>query len=693
MKISQAFGAMLAWVLALMCSQLATAQTLVFDQPHAGSGATLQSSYWDPDGSDYDQYVWDGFLFNDATAVNEIHWRGGYPGSAGTSGGNITKFKVSIYASIPAGTQPDLGYLYTGPIVSYTVNGRANETYAGTFGGTALYDYRYTLPHAFQAVANTRYWLQIEAWQPGWPNWGIAVGTGGNGSHFRRFSYIGDAFYQFGSGDAAFSLYSSSAPSVSIAASASPAGAGTVMGAGSYPVGSTASLTATANTGWGFVNWTQGGSVVSTNSTYNFTANANRTLVANFAPSYTITTYASPGYGGTTSGGGTYIDGAPVTLTATPAPHFVFAGWSDGSMDQVHAFNAWADMQLTAWFVPEPGAVAFDFDAGPGARSLPLAWTVDGLTATFSATGSGFSTQVGGLAPGYGVDPGYYLYPNSVFAADLIIDFSASCTDFSIMYSTQELGCDTSATMRVTVYQDGVQVGTNTNTGPATGTWPVNTLTISAPAGFNRAVVHYAARPATCQDWGPIFFADNVIVTRLCDAAAMTSSPSSAGVCPGSSALFTAGVTGTSPMIAWALEDPTLPGTWMTLEDGPLVLAGETWATISGAGTDSLTFDPAPAVVPAGAVLNLVSVVTNDCGGESSPIFTLTMLDSADAACTSCPACAADFDNNGGVDGADLAAFFTQYEAGETCADVDQNGGIDGADLAYFFQTYEAGGC
>lgn len=68
-------------------------------------------------------------------------------------------------------------------------------------------------------------------------------------------------------------------------------------------------------------------------------------------------------------------------------------------------------------------------------------------------------------------------------------------------------------------------------------------------------------------------------------------------------------------------------------------------------------------------------------------------LDCIMAGCDACPSCAADFDQNGGVDGADLAAFFTQYEAGEACADVDANGGIDGSDLANFFFAYESGGC
>lgn len=60
---------------------------------------------------------------------------------------------------------------------------------------------------------------------------------------------------------------------------------------------------------------------------------------------------------------------------------------------------------------------------------------------------------------------------------------------------------------------------------------------------------------------------------------------------------------------------------------------------------------------------------------------------------TDCPACAADFDDNGGVDGGDLGAFFQAFEAGEACADVDANGGVDGGDLGAFFVAFENGGC
>ena len=75
-------------------------------------------------------------------------------------------------------------------------------------------------------------------------------------------------------------------------------------------------LTATANEGYTFVNWTENGTVVSTNATYSFTVTSNRNLVANFEQAlsdlYVITATANPSEGGTvtingTSSGETFI--------------------------------------------------------------------------------------------------------------------------------------------------------------------------------------------------------------------------------------------------------------------------------------------------------------------------------------------------------------------------------------------------
>ncbi len=60
---------------------------------------------------------------------------------------------------------------------------------------------------------------------------------------------------------------------------------------------------------------------------------------------------------------------------------------------------------------------------------------------------------------------------------------------------------------------------------------------------------------------------------------------------------------------------------------------------------------------------------------------------------STCPACAADFDQSGGVDGDDIAAFFNDWQAGAPCGDVDGSGGVDGDDIPFFFARWEAGGC
>jgi len=60
---------------------------------------------------------------------------------------------------------------------------------------------------------------------------------------------------------------------------------------------------------------------------------------------------------------------------------------------------------------------------------------------------------------------------------------------------------------------------------------------------------------------------------------------------------------------------------------------------------------------------------------------------------SACPACPADFDQDGGVTGSDIGAFFAEFERGGACGDTDLDGGITGGDIAAFFAAFEAGGC
>ena len=167
----------------------------------------------------------------------------------------------------------------------------------------------------------------------------------------------------------------------------------------------------------------------------------------------------------------------------------------------------------------EAGIILFDFDNAPIHANLPIDLTVDGLTAHLSATGQGFSIQP---ADTLGFTPvgfsGRSIFPNSINASDLLIGFSQTLTDFSILYAPEEYATDSSATMRVTSYMNGAFVGTNTTTANPPGTWPSATLILSSAQPFNSVVVHYDAPPPTGGDYGPIFMADNMMVTTFSSA-------------------------------------------------------------------------------------------------------------------------------------------------------------------------------
>lgn len=690
MRTACAFASIL--VGATLTSQ--TAADVLYSQPPNPGGGQYKSAWYSPDGLDSDEYVWDAFTLASGGAINEVRWRGAYAYyNMGVGKAPVYDFTVSFYRSIAGGSQPDVGP--GGRLVRHFVGGNAGETAVGIVGGVLMYDYAFVLPSPFQAVAGTKYWLQIEAYQGvtpgfGWPpDWSIARGTGGDGSHFRRVGGTGGSFTSI-TGDCAYTLLSSGAPTCTINASVSPANAGTVTGAGFYPINSTAVLDATPNAGWGFVNWTENGTQVSTNPHYTFTATVDRTLVANFATAYTITTFSQPTYGGTTTGGGIYTSGSTVTLVATPAHGFVFSGWSDGGTTATHSFPATSDIYITAFFVSAPLSATFDFDNAPAYTTLPLDLTVNGLSAHFSAYAVSGGTYAIWPYDTWGISPpgfaGLSLFPTSVFGADLIADFSETLVDFSVLYCPQELGCDDSATMRATAYMDGVFVATATMTAPVPGTYPTATLSIAAPAGFNRVVVHYDAPPPTCQDWGPIFFADNVTVTRACTTAGIAVQPVSTSACHTGMAPISVTMSGSIPFAyQWQREVTPNSGTFADVVDGP---TGD-WdggapgvgAIISGSTTDTIVIS---ADTANGLTLSDAHAIRYRCV-MSNPCANLTSDPAALAVIVALPA---DVNGDQLIDATDIQPFVDSMLSSVTtgaafcAADMNQDGFIDEFDVS-----------
>ncbi|MBS0198279.1 MAG: hypothetical protein JSR77_16120 [Planctomycetes bacterium] len=139
--------------------------------------------------------------------------------------------------------------------------------------------------------------------------------------------------------------------------------------------------------------------------------------------------------------------------------------------------------------------------------------------------------------------------------------------------------------------------------------------------------------------------------------------------------LAVAAVTGGRTPYQWQAE--ALPGAWVTLVDGPNMLpVGQILVTGSNAAICTVGL---AGVQPAIAGITFRCIVSNACGSVISDPATLAI-------------CTADFNCDGGTDGADLEAFFAEWEAGNPIADVNEDGGVDGADVDFFFVHWE-GGC
>ena len=150
-----------------------------------------------------------------------------------------------------------------------------------------------------------------------------------------------------------------------ITATAEPEEGGTVSGYGGYNNGDECTLTATANEGYEFLNWTkEDGTIVSTDPVYAFTVTETAAYVAHFqAIIYTISASAYPENGGTVSGGGDdFHYGDECSLTATAASGYRFVNWTKDDAvvhgEPTYSFPVTESGEYVAHFEE----IAFDLD-------------------------------------------------------------------------------------------------------------------------------------------------------------------------------------------------------------------------------------------------------------------------------------------------------------------------------------------
>lgn len=255
--------------------------------------------------------------------------------------------------------------------VSYDITVAANVEEWGTVDGAGSYLHGATV--TLTASENEGYHFD------NWAKDGTVVST--------------DAIYSFTVTEAGNYIANFAPNSYDIIAEANPTEGGTVAGAGVFGHGSTAILSATANIGYTFVNWTQDGTVVSNEPTYTFTVTESGTYVANFdLNSYEITAVANPTEGGTVIGAGTYNHFETCTLTATPNEGYPFLNWTkDGevvSENPTYSFIVTEACTLVANFVGTPVSYAITAVANPEAGgTVAGAGSYNyGATATLTAT-------------------------------------------------------------------------------------------------------------------------------------------------------------------------------------------------------------------------------------------------------------------------------------------------------------------
>ncbi len=150
-------------------------------------------------------------------------------------------------------------------------------------------------------------------------------------------------------------------------------------------------------------------------------------------------------------------------------------------------------------------------------------------------------------------------------------------------------------------------------------------------------------------------------------APVITDQPTGAVAFINGSAVFTVSATSDTPIThRWKRDG-------VALDDG----SSATGSMVEGSASAMLTLSE----LREGDSGLYTCTVTNSCGGVTTMDAELVVV------------CHADFDASGGIDGADVEAFFIAWEAGGALADVDQSGGVDGGDVEAFFTAWEAGGC
>ena len=273
-----------------------------------------------------------------------------------------------------------------------------------------------------------------------------------------------------------------------------PPHAGVVSGGGSFATNSLVTVTAKANSGYTFTNWTENGTVQTNSPNYAFTLSSNRHLVANFTsnpPTYYLVAPSSVGNGSISPNGQqTVVKGGSVTFTANPASGYVVNQWlvnsspaqTNGTSYRLNNVMASASVQVT--FKPAPPTnYAVTASAGAnGSISPNVSQTVvKGGSVTFTANpASGYVVNQwlvnGSVAQTNGTS---YTLNNVTASASVEVTFKpAPPTNYTVTASAGANGSISPSGQQSVVKGGSVTFTANPASGYVVNQWLVN----SSPA-------------------------------------------------------------------------------------------------------------------------------------------------------------------------------------------------------------------
>jgi hypothetical protein len=202
----------------------------------------------------------------------------------------------------------------------------------------------------------------------------------------------------------------------------------------------------------------------------------------------------------------------------------------------------------------------------------------------------------------------------------------------------------------------------------------------TCPTNFESRLAYYSSTPTTREarwDDASTNYRTRAFIVEA-DCMPIAQQPAAASTCDGGTVLFSVEAA-RSGMIShqWEWRQVEGGGPWMLVQDGFTPGLG----TTIGSTSSTLTIEN---TARGFGLREVRCLLTTSCSAYSR---------SASLTICACLACPADFNEDGGVDGADVDAFFVSWEDGQCDADVNADGGVDGDDIQRFFAAWEAGGC